>query len=175
MRGKPNEQHPPRQAATQLPKPYTQNKPPTQQVNQPQTRIARNHNRSTAPELSVSKHWGVQTGPTGPQSRPQPPLWLKTYSQLFGPRECPQPTNGPPRETKKKNHRQTPQWNKDEDTIENPCSQFWLCIMSLFSGKRMILSIFYQLFAFLLPKLHAWRYVYIVYIIQTKLKRLHNW
>ena len=39
-----------------------------------------------------------------------------------------------------------------------PCSQSWLCIMSLFSGKYMILSIFYQLFAFLLPKLHATLY-----------------
>ena len=40
-----------------------------------------------------------------------------------------------------------------------PCSQSWLCIMSLFSGKCMVLSIFYQLFAFLLPKcrwLHHW-------------------
>ena len=40
------------------------------------------------------------------------------------------------------------------------------------SGKCMIFSIFYQLFAFLLPKLHAWRYLY---ISQTKFRRLHHW
>ena len=43
-----------------------------------------------------------------------------------------------------------------------------LCIMSLFTGKCMILSIFYQLFAFFLPKLHAWGYIYILYTLAKR-------
>ena len=161
--GKPNKQPPPRQAATQLPKnPITKILYPHKKVNKSTNTdsknktTARNYNRSTGLERSVSKHWGAQTGITEPQPRPQ----------LFGLHEgLPQATKRPPRETNKSqtNFMMKQRWWPDSKTLQPMYNEFvfW---------KMYVLSIFYQLFAFLLPKLHAGRYVYIVYISQTKFK-----
>ena len=60
-RGKPNEQLFPIQVVNQLPKYVTQIiGEPKYKYGQQEQVTARNHNRSTASELSVSKYWGLK-------------------------------------------------------------------------------------------------------------------
>ena len=97
--GKPNEQRFPRQVAIQLPK-YVSRihviDEPKYKYGQQEQATARNHNKSTAPERSVSKHSGAQTGLTNPQTRPQPPPRPNPSSRSVRAKPPPpQPTNGP--------------------------------------------------------------------------------